>query len=93
MSWRPPLKPGHDGVDYGSLRDHADLDGLHAEIGEHRVDLRGHEIRGHLMNAADALGVLRGERRDHGRAVDAEGGKRLEVGLNTGSARRIGRRW
>ena len=38
----------------GELRHHADLDGADLEIGEHRVDLRGHEIGRHLVNAADA---------------------------------------
>ena len=56
------------------------------EIGKHRVDLRGDELGRHLVDAADALGVLRGQRRDHGGAVDAERGKRLEVGLDAGAA-------
>ena len=69
-----------------TLRHHADLDRLDVEIAEHRVDLRGHEIRRHLMNAGDAFGVLRGERGDDGRAVDAEGGKRLQIRLDAGAA-------
>ncbi len=55
------------------------------QIGKHRVDLRGDEFGRHLMDAADALGVLRGQRRDHGGAVDAERGERLEVGLDAGA--------
>ena len=53
MLWRPPREPGHDRLDHRALRDHADLHGRYIEIAEHRVDLRGHELRGHLMNAGD----------------------------------------
>src|SRR5579872_2741520 len=38
------------------------------------------------MNGADALGVLRGERRDDGSAIDAERRKGLEIRLNAGAA-------
>src|SRR5882757_5144589 len=89
MPWRPTSKPGFDGVDHRVLRNHADLHRLHVEIAEHRIDLRGHEVRGHLMNAGDALRVLRGERGDDGRAVDAEGGERLQVRLDAGAARGV----
>ena len=34
--------------------------------------------------------VLRGQRRDHGGAVDAERGKALQVGLDAGAAGGIG---
>ena len=56
------------------------------EIGEHRVDLRRDEIRRHVVDAGDALGVLRGERGDHRGAVDAERRKRLEIGLDARAA-------
>ena len=56
------------------------------EIGEHRVDLRGDEIRRHVVDAGDALGVLRGQRGDHRRAIDAERREGLQVGLDARAA-------
>src|SRR5262245_19514189 len=41
------------------------------------------------MDAGHALGVLGGQRGEHGRAVDAERRERLEVGLDAGAAARI----
>ena len=38
------------------------------------------------MDAADARGVLRRQRRDDGGAIDAERCKRLQVGLDAGAA-------
>ena len=84
--WRPPFESRGDGSDDPEIRHHADLDRADLEIGEHRIDLRGDKFRGHLMNARDAGGVLRGQRGDDGGAVDAERGKRLQVGLNAGAA-------
>ena len=86
MFRRPSLQPRGDGLDRRHLRHHPDLDGIDVEIAENRVDLRGDEIGGHLMNAGDALGVLRGQGRDHGGAIDAERRKRLQVGLDAGAA-------
>ena len=85
MLRRPALKPSDDGIDHRRMRYHTDLHRTDVEIGKHRVDLRGDELRRHLMDAADACGVLRGQRGDHGGAVDAERGKRLQVGLDAGS--------
>ena len=94
MLRRPARQPGDDGIDDRRLRHHADLDRADVEIGKHRIDLRGDEFGRHLMNAADACGVLRRQRRDHGSAVDAERGKRLQVGLDAGAAaRNPSRRW
>src|ERR1700730_18508389 len=89
MLRRPSLKPRDDRIDVFEMRPHADPHGPHREIGKHRVDLRGHEISRDLMDASDASGVLRGQRRDDGGAVDAKRGKRLQVGLDAGAARRI----
>ena len=63
MLRRPARQPRGDGIDGRKLRHHADLDRADGEIGKHRVDLRGHELGRHLVNAADACGVLRGQRR------------------------------
>ena len=57
-----------------------------AEVARDGADLLGHELGRHGMDAGDADGVLRGERGDGGRAVDARGGERLQVGLDAGAA-------
>ena len=45
--------------------------------------------RRHVVDAGDAAGVLRGQRGDDRRAIDAERRKCLEVGLDAGAAARI----
>ncbi len=89
MSGRPALKASRDGVDGRKLRHHADLDSADGKVAENRIDLRGDEIAGHLMDAGDAACVLRGQGRYDGGAVDTERGKGLEVGLDAGAAGRI----
>ena len=86
MLWRPPRQPCGDGIDGGKPRHHPDLDGVDVEIAENRVDLRGHEVGGHNMNATDATCVLSGQGGDDRRAVDTERGKRLQVRLDAGAA-------
>jgi hypothetical protein len=76
-----------DGIDDGKLCRHADLTASTWRSLK-TADLRGHEAGGHRMNAADAIRVLSGQGRDDGRAVDAERGKRLQVGLDAGAAGR-----
>ena len=75
-----------DGLDRRHLRQHADLDRVDVEIGEHRIDLRGDEIRRHVVNGGDALRVLRGQRGDHRGAIDAERAEGFEIGLDAGAA-------
>ena len=57
-----------------------------SEVARHGPHLRQHEFRRHHHDVVDALGVLRGERGDGARAVDAERGEGLEVGLDAGAA-------
>ena len=91
---RQRVKPCGDGVDGRKLRHHADLDGADGKIAENRIDLRGDEIGRHRMDAGDAARVLRGQRGDHGGAIDAERGKALQVGLDAGARRtNPSRRW
>ena len=75
-----------DGVDDGGVRQHAGLDGVGADVGEHGVDLRGDELGRHGEPAGDFARVLRGDGGDGGCAVDAERGEGLEVGLDAGAA-------
>ena len=65
---------------------HADLHRADVEIVEHRFDLRRDHLRRRGQERAHAKGVLRGQRGDRRRAVDADRGKSLEVGLDAGAA-------
>ena len=73
-----------DGVDL------SDLHRVDADIVEHGIELRGDERRIGRVDCGNAARVLRGERRDDARAVGAERGERLQVGLDAGAAARIG---
>src|SRR5258708_27076682 len=86
---RPALEPCDDGIDGRKLRHHPALDGLDVEIAENRIDLSGHEVRRHQMDAADTARILSGQRRDHRSALDAERRERLPVGLDPGTRRGI----
>ena len=86
MSWRPSRQPCDDGINSRKLCHHPDFNGLHVEIAENRVNLRGHEIGGRQMNTGHAARVLRGEGRNDGGAVDTERSERLQVRLDAGAA-------
>ncbi len=83
------VERGGDDVDGRGVGEHADLDRAGIKIGEHGIELRGDEIGRHIVNAEHALGVLRRQRGDDGRAIDAERGKGLQIGLDAGAAARI----
>ena len=69
------------------VAEHADLDRGDVEILENRVDLRARRSsRRSGVDRADAERVLRGHRRDRARAVDAERGEGLEIGLDPRAA-------
>jgi hypothetical protein len=70
--------------------EHAELDGIDADVGEHGVDLRRHERRRQRFDGADAAGVLRRQAAQGRHAVNAQRGKGLQVGLDAGAAGRIG---
>ena len=73
-------------LDDRGVGQHARLDRVAAEVSDHRLDLRGHEIIGNDVHTMDANGVLGGQRRDRRGAIDAMRGKRLQVGLDAGAA-------
>ena len=80
------FEPRRHRFDHRRLRQHADLDRADIEIGKHRIDLRGDEVRRHVVDRGDALGILRGQRRDHRGAIDAERGEGFQIGLDAGAA-------
>jgi hypothetical protein len=88
---RDPERPRDLGDDRGA-GEHPDLDGIGADIIEHRSYLGAHELGRHLVNAGDAVRVLRRERGDGGHAPDVEGAHGLQVRLNAGAASRVGTR-
>ena len=79
---------GH-GVDHRGGEQHARLGCPDIEVVEHGVELCGHEAGPDRRDRVHAAGVLRGERRHHTRAVDAESGEGLEVGLDARPAARV----
>src|SRR3974390_2355767 len=68
---------------------HADLHRPDREIGKDCIDLRRYEPRGHFMDGADTLGILRGQGRDHRSAVHAKRRKGLQIGLDASATARI----
>ena len=66
--------------------EHADLDGVDAEVLDDRAHLRDHHRRATRPRRPRPRRVLRGDGRDRGGAVDARSRERLEVGLDAGSA-------
>ncbi len=83
-------RPADNGIDHGNVCDHADLDRFDIEIGEHRIDLRSHEIRRHRMDTCNAERVLRRQRRNDRSAVDAKRRERLEISLDSRAAAGVG---
>ena len=73
-----------------AIAEHAGFYGGDIEIGNDGAKLRGNEVRRYREDAGDAKRILRGQRRDDRRAVNAERGKRLEVSLNAGAAGGVG---
>ena len=71
---------------HGGLMQHADLQGVHANVFHHRLDLRFQKRGRHGVNALHAQGVLGRECGDGAHAVAAQCGKGFEVGLNAGTA-------
>jgi len=69
----------------GGVGEHAGFGGVRTEIRHDGFELCRHQIRLHRFRAHDAGRVLRGDSRDGADAVDTVCGKRLQVGLNTGS--------
>ena len=75
--------------DDGRRREHADLGRVDADVAGDRFDLRGDEIGRQRRERRDAERVLSGDGGDGARAVDAERGEGLEIGLNAGASARI----
>ena len=84
------FQPDADGVDHGGVTEHADLDGVDADVVADGVQLRREERRRGNVDGAHALGVLRCQGGDGGHAVAAVRRDALQVGLDSGPAGGIG---
>lgn len=82
-------EPVGDLADHLGIREHPELHGIDRDVVGDRVELCAEELGGRHVHRANAVRVLRGERRDDGHAVAADRRDRLEVGLDTGPARRV----
>ena len=75
-----------DGVDHGGVAEHADLDGVDADVVADGVQLRGQEFGRRNVDGPDAAGVLGRQGGDGGHAVAAVRGNAFQVGLDSGAA-------
>ena len=90
--WFVALQRRGNGGDNFRRSQHPDLNGRHLDVGKNHFDLPAHEFSRGQMDAADALGVLRGQGARYRHAVTAECREGLEIGLDSGAAARVGSR-
>src|SRR5580700_1302894 len=87
---RPVAVEGlRNGIDGASASEHADFHRADIEVAEHRIDLRADEVCRHVVDAENRFGVLRGQRRDYSRAINAKRRERFQIRRNAGAAARI----
>ena len=72
--------------DYALVGNHADLDGVNADIVKNGVDLSFDDFLVNVLDHGHAAGILGGNGRDDAHPVGSEGGKGLEIRLYAGSA-------
>ena len=83
------IERGRDHLDRRRPAEHADLHRADRKIAEDSIDLRGDEIRRHVVNSEHAFCVLRGQRGSDGRAIDAKRRKRFQIRGDAGAAARV----
>src|SRR6266550_9083831 len=88
--YRPLLEKVGGRLDQTRRGQHPRLRRVDADVVEHRLELRGHELLRQLVDRRHADRVLRGQRDKGGHAVAAGRGKRLQVGLDPGAPARVG---
>ncbi len=79
-----------DGGDEVRGVEHADFDGVGADVVEARADLPQDHRDGDGVDASDADGVFVDDGRDGGHGVDAAGGGGFDVGLDAGATGTVG---
>ncbi len=78
-------RPSATACDHAGIGQHADLHRADIKIGEHRIDLRGDEIRRHIVNAGHALRVLRASTPLSPTRQDTKRREGFQVCLNAGT--------
>src|ERR1700722_528783 len=68
---------------------HADLNRRNSEVVKHHLDLCPNDSDWRVVDRQHPARIVRGERSDHSRGVDAERRECLKIGLNPGAAARI----
>ena len=84
------VEHGGDGERDLGAAEHADLDGVDADVGEHGADLGGDDLAGQRVHGRDRDRVLRRDRGDRARPVHAAARERLQVRLDPGAAAGVG---
>jgi hypothetical protein len=79
-----------DRLDDGRIGQHPDFGSVDPDVGQQRLELLGHKAGRNVVDTGHP-GRRLGHQRGHDRhAVPAQGGERLEIGLDTGAPARIG---
>ena len=86
------LEPVGDGLDDRAGEEHPCLRGVDPDVAGTASSCARTNHGGTSSTASTSTGVLRGERDDRRRSMDAGGGERLEVGLDPGAAAGVGAR-
>ena len=81
-----------DNLDNLGRGDHADFDGVGADIVKDGIDLRRDNIGGDVLHGGDAQGVLCGDGRDGRLCIQTVRRDSLDIGLNAGAAAGIAAR-
>ena len=79
-----------DNLDNLGRGNHANLDGVGADIVKNGIDLRRDNIRGDVLHGGDAQGALCGDGGDGRLGIQAVRRDGLDVGLNAGATAGIG---
>ena len=87
---RELLRRGNDGADHFGAVQHAGLDRVGADVGQHHLDLLGDEGGIDGYHSMHAHRVLRGERGNRGGGKTTHRRHCLDVGLDAGATARIG---
>ena len=82
-------KPVGNSLHYLDSSGHPYLHSIHGQVGHHRIYLRSHQLRPHVLHFGDTDGILHGHGSDSRSSITAAGRYRLDVCLDTGSTRWI----
>ena len=81
----PLYSPGH-GPNNRGIAQRPGLDRGHRQVGQHRFDLLAYQLWIQAINSGYPHRILYRDQRDHRRAVNPVLVKRLQIGLDAGSA-------